>query len=119
MLQKIDNITFNELPEAISQLMKDVNELKSLLQIVHDAKVEPDRWFDIDQLCQYVPDKPAKQTVYGWVARHTVPYHKKGKKLQFLKSEIDVWLKSDQRKTAAELHAEALAYVNSKKGGLR
>ena len=67
MLQKIDNITFNELPEAISQLMKDVNELKSLLQTVHDAKVEPDRWFDIDQLCQYVPDKPAKQTVMvGW-----------------------------------------------------
>lgn len=119
MLQKFDNITFNELPEAISQLMKDVNELKSLLQTVHDAKIEPDRWFNIDQLCQYVPDKPAKQTVYGWVAHHTVPYHKKGKKLQFLKSEIDEWLKSDQRKTAAELHAEAIAYVNRKRGGLR
>ena len=119
MLQKFDNITFNELPEAISQLMKDVNELKSLLQTVHDAKIELDRWFDIDQLCQYVPDKPAKQTVYVLVTRHTVPYHKKCKKLQFLKSEIDVWLKSDQRKTAAELHAEALAYVNRKRGGLR
>ena len=119
MLQKFDNITFNELPEAISQLMKDVNELKSLLQTVHDTKVEPDRWFNIDQLCQYVPDKPAKQTVYGWVSQHQIPYHKKGKKLQFLKSEIDNWLKAGQRKIAAELHAEAIAYVNSKKGGLR
>ena len=94
MLQKIENLTFNELPEAISQLMKDVNELKSLLQTVHDAKVEPDRWFDIDQLCQYVPDKPAKQTVYGWVAHHTVPYHKKGKKLQFLKSRRLITMRS-------------------------
>lgn len=119
MLQKFENITFNELPQAVSQLMKDVNELKSLLQTVHDAKAEPDRWFNINELCEYIPDKPAKQTVYGWVSHHAIPYHKKGKKLQFLKSEIDQWLKSDQRKTAAELHAEAIAYVNSKKGGLR
>ena len=116
--QSDETITFNELPQAVSQLIKDVNELKNMLQTVHDNKVETDRWFNIDQLCQYVPDKPAKQTVYGWVARHEVPYHKKGKKLQFLKSEIDTWLKSDQRKTAAELHAEAIAYVNRKKGGL-
>jgi len=116
--QSDETITFNELPQAVSQLIKEVGELKSLLQNVHDNKVEPDRWFNIDQLCQYIPDKPAKQTVYGWVARHEVPYHKKGKKLQFLKSEIDTWLKSDQRKTAAELHAEAIAYVNRKKGGL-
>lgn len=97
--QSDETITFNELPQAVSQLIKEVGELKSLLQNVHDNKVEPDRWFNIDQLCQYVPDKPANQTVYGWVARHEVPYHKKGKKLQFLKSEIDEWLKSDKRKT--------------------
>ncbi len=40
MLQKFENITFNELPQALSQLMKDVNELKSLLQTVHDAKAK-------------------------------------------------------------------------------
>lgn len=119
MYQTNDTITFNELPQAVSQLMKDVNELKTLLQTVHDTKVEPDRWFNIEELCEYIPDKPARQTVYGWVCNHNVPYHKKGKKLQFLKSEIDQWLKSDKRKTAAELHAEAIAYVNSKKGGLR
>ena len=112
-------ITFNELPQAVSQLIKDVNELKTLLQSVHDNTVETDRWFNIKELCEYVPDHPARQTVYGWIYRHNIPYHKKGKKLQFLKSEIDEWLKSDKRKTAAELHAEAIAYVNSKKGGLR
>ena len=40
-------ITFNELPQAVSQLIKDVNELKTLLQSVHDNKVETDRWFNI------------------------------------------------------------------------
>ena len=34
---------------------------------------------------QYLPDRPAKQTVYGWVFQKKIPYHKKGKKLQFLK----------------------------------
>lgn len=114
----LNDLSFNDLPKAMAHLIEEVEILKKMLKATYEEKIEPDRWFNIDQLCQYVPDKPAKQTVYGWVARHTVPYHKKGKKLQFLKSEIDVWLKSDQRKTAAELHAEAIAYVNRKKGGL-
>jgi hypothetical protein len=38
-----------------------------------------------------------------------------GKKLMFLKSEIDEWLKSGKRKTAAELKAEAAEFV-AKKG---
>lgn len=99
MLYLENAITFNELPQAVSQLIKDVNELKNMLQTVHDNKVEIDRWFNIKELCEYVPDHPARQTVYGWIYRHNIPYHKKGKKLQFLKSEIDEWLKSDKRKT--------------------
>lgn len=108
------------MPKALAYLINKVDKLESLLSIQITAKVEPsERWFNLQELCDYLPDHPARQTVYGWVSQHSVPYHKKGKKLQFLKSEIDAWLKSEKRKTAAELHAEAIAYVNSKKGGLR
>ena len=92
--------------------------MKSLLQNSNQMKVEPaDRWFNLQELCDYLPDRPAKQTVYGWIGQHIIPYYKKGKKLQFLKSEIDAWLKADKRKTAAELHAEAIQYVTKRKGG--
>lgn len=114
-----ENLTFEQLPQAVATLITEVKEVKSLLQNSNQTKVEPsDRWFNLQELCEYLPDRPAKQTVYGWIGQHAIPYHKKGKKLQFLKSEIDAWLKSDKRKTAAELHAEAIQYVNSKKGGV-
>ncbi|MDR1583704.1 MAG: helix-turn-helix domain-containing protein [Prevotellaceae bacterium] len=39
---------------------------------------------------------PAKPTVYAWIGQRSIPCHKKGKKLMFLKSEIDrfftVWM---------------------------
>lgn len=65
-----------------------------------------DQWFSIDDLIKYLPDKPVKSTVYLWTHSLTIPFHKKGKKLTFLKSEIDNWIKSGRKKTAIELKAE-------------
>ena len=118
MFQQETDISFNDMPKALAYLIGKVDKLETLLSVQTTARVEPsDRWFNLQELCEYLPDHPAKQTVYGWIGQHTVPYHKKGKKLQFLKSEIDAWLKLDKRKTAAELHTEAVQFVNSKKGG--
>lgn len=118
MFQQETDISFNDMPKALAYLIGKVDKLETLLSVQTTAKVEPsDRWFNLQELCEYLPGRPAKQTVYGWIGQHAVPYHKKGKKLQFLKSEIDAWLKSDKRKSAAELHAEAVQFVNSKKGG--
>lgn len=120
MQDNLQTLTFEQLPQAVSMLINEVKEMKLLLQTSQTTIVESsDRWLNLEELCQYLPDRPAKQTVYGWIGQHAIPYHKKGKKLQFLKSEIDNWLKTDKRKTAAELHAEALQYVNSRKGGLK
>jgi excisionase family DNA binding protein len=60
---------------------------------------EPEQWFDLSELCQYHPDKPSKATVYTWVSMGLIPVHKGGKKLRFLKSEIDNWLKGDDSLT--------------------
>jgi hypothetical protein len=57
---------------------------------------------------------------HAWIGQRSIPYHKKGKKLMFLKSEIDSWLKEGRRKTATEIQAEAEQFVtSSRKGGLR
>ncbi len=77
---------------------------------------ETDRWFDLNELCIYHPDKPSKPTVYGWVNAGTIPVHKGGKKLRFLKSEIDNWLKQGRKKTLAETAIEAENYLKIKKG---
>lgn len=77
---------------------------------------DSDRWFDLQELCNYLPDKPAKPTVYGWVASGLIPCHKGAKKLRFLKSDIDKWIKSGKKKTQAEIAEEAYKYTKNKKG---
>lgn len=116
-----ENLTFEQLPQAVATLITEVKEVKSLLQNSRQVTVEPaDRWFNLEELCEYLPDRPARQTVYGWIGQHIIPYHKKGKKLQFLKSEIDQWLLADQRQTLVQVRAQARRDFNAKKeGGLR
>jgi excisionase family DNA binding protein len=62
-------------------------------------------------------DKPSKATVYGWVNAGTIPVHKGGKKLRFLQSEIDHWMKQGRRKTLNEIAGEAEQYLTKKRGG--
>ncbi len=90
-------ITFNEVPEAITVLIEKIGNLENMIEATISSRPNEVVWMNIDELCSYLPAKPAKQTVYGWVCSKFIPYHKKGKKLQFLKSEIDEWLMSDNK----------------------
>jgi excisionase family DNA binding protein len=90
--------------------------LKNSRQVDTAPPAETNRWFDLNELCLYIPDKPSKPTVYGWVNAGTIPVHKGGKKLRFLKSEIDSWLMQGRKKTLAEITSEAEANLK-KKGG--
>jgi hypothetical protein len=91
-------ITFNEIPEAVSYLIEKINNLEELIRTSANTQPDENTWFNLEELCDYLPDRPAKQTVYGWVFQKKIPYHKKGKKLQFLKCEIDEWLHNDEER---------------------
>ncbi len=73
------------------------------------GKNEPekkDQWFNLTEFCAYHPDKPKPPTVYGWISmnKNDVPYHKDGKKLRFLKSEVDAWLLKGKSKNQFEIN---------------
>lgn len=121
-INKMNNTT-PTLTEMVAQLSDEVRELKRLImdktneqQQQHQQQQEPDRWLTITELCQYHPEKPARQTVYSWVNNAIIPVHKTpgGKKLRFLKSEVDAWLKSGGKKTFLEIEAEADSYLKHK-----
>ncbi len=110
-------LTLESLPKAFAHLTTEVSEIKRLLlEKSNQQPTEIDRWFDLHELCVYHPDKPSKPTVYGWVNAGIIPVHKGGKKLRFLKSEIDNWLRQGRKKTFAETASEATHYCRSKKG---
>lgn len=118
--QEEKTISFEQLPQAVAMLIEEVKGLKAVLILTKSVQQpESDKWFNLQELCEYLPDRPARQTVYGWIGQRLIPFHKKGKKLQFLKSEIDSWLKADKRKSVVELQAEAQQYVTAKRGGLK
>jgi excisionase family DNA binding protein len=109
----IEKISFEQLPQAVEVILNKVEKIETLLNAEQSAQSETERWFNLDDLCRYHPDHPAKPTVYAWIGQRSIPYHKKGKKLMFLKSEIDSWLKEGRRKTAAEIQAEAEQFVTN------
>jgi len=111
----MNDLTLENLPKAFAQFLTEWQDArKLLLEKGNHLHPEPDRWFDLTELCEYHPDKPAPATVYGWVHECKVPFHKAPgqKKLRFRKSEIDNWLSLGRNKTFAEAAAEADSYLS-------
>ena len=80
------------------------------------AKLANDKWLSVEDLIEYLPDNTARATIYGWVAQEKIPYHKYGKKLTFLKSEIDAWLFygfEDEKKAKRLKRQKFITYGNT------
>ena len=111
------NITFEDLPKAMSWMMDKLNKLDSKIDGLNNIpQIRPaDQWMNLKELCEYLPSHPAEQTVYGWTSCHQIPFHKRGKRIMFLKSEIDAWLHDGKRKSQKELAEEAAQFINAKR----
>ncbi|MCZ2705740.1 MULTISPECIES: helix-turn-helix domain-containing protein [Bacteroidaceae] len=111
------NITFEDLPKAMSWMMDKLNKLDSKIDSLNNIpQVRPaDQWMNLKELCEYLPSHPAEQTVYGWTSCHQIPFHKRGKRIMFLKSEIDAWLRDGKVKSEKDLENEAARFIKSKR----
>ncbi len=91
--------TFDALPQRVDEMAQKLDRIEKLLT---QAEVTPDRDFlmTIEQLIDYLPEHPARQTIYQWVNDRKVPYEKFGKRLYFRKTSIDTWLDAGRRMTA-------------------
>lgn len=104
----MNQTNLEELSAAISLLSEKIDRLL----ILAEGKTITETWFNLNDLCSYLPDKPTRSTVYGWVHQNTIPYHKGKKRLRFLKSEIDSWLLEGGSKSLPQTGIEALNYVS-------
>lgn len=98
----------------IAQLQNEVTQLRATLQEVLDRIKDiqfyqwhgNDHWLSIDDLCEYIPSHPAKQTVYGWLCRYDIPAYRipdMSKNMMFLQSEIDEWLLKNRVNTSKSI----------------
>lgn len=102
----MDNtLSFDTLPSAVQELNNRLIRIEHIL----NTKIEfpkTDEWFDLEKLIEYLPDHPAKQTVYGMVSRREIPFGKRGKRLIFSKKDVDLFLAQSRRKTVIEIRNE-------------
>jgi excisionase family DNA binding protein len=85
----MSNYSFEDLPRVVSELNEKIDKLLAIQSQPEEIR---DRFMDAEQLIEYLPENPARPTIYNWCAHRKIPYHKEGKKLLFKKSEIDQWL---------------------------
>ncbi len=82
--------TLEQLLIAISLLPQIFNKVENIERQISITSTpegrNTDSWLSLDELCAYLPGKPAKATVYGLVQQRAIPHKKFGKRLAFLKT---------------------------------
>lgn len=104
----INDISFENLPKAVAHLIRDIAEIKFLLErkeppIIPQKKMP----VDIKEACKIIGK--AKPTVYTLVRKRLIPCYKNGKKLYFFEDELLDWISKGRKKTLQEIKSEAEA----------
>lgn len=115
--------TFDMIPLLMANLLEDNKRLSAKLDAINRKISESvgnnskndDQRMDVTEAQKYIPGHPAVQTIYGWTSNNMIPYHKIGKRIYFVKSELDAWLSKEQHKSEEDLQREAEEFVNKKR----
>ncbi len=110
-------LTFDQLPRAVTMLTNEVSELKRLLmeKQAESSTQTSEKPLSISEAAEFL--NLSVPTLYSKVSRGELPFMKRGKRLYFSLSELKDYLKAGRKKTNEEIEAEADQYlVKSKKG---
>jgi hypothetical protein len=102
-----ENITFEKLPEAVAYLIKEVTQIKQMVECNQCQNSIPAKRIPIgvDEACQIIGK--AKPTVYALVRKRLLPCYKNGKKLYFFEDELLDCISKGKKKTLQEIESEA------------
>lgn len=100
------NVLFEELITVISERVSE-----NIIKNINTPTLQEDIIFlNIDETAKLI--NLAKATVYGLVHHNKIPYHKKSKRLYFLKSEVLDWVTSGKQNSKSELEIKANEYLS-------
>ena len=115
----IENLTFDQLPKAVTTLIKEVSDLKNLLIERQDQKPteQPEKFLNISEAAKFL--KLTVPTMYSKVSKGELPCMKRGKRLYFSSTELMEYIKEGRKKSNAEIEQEAEAYLSNNNKGLK
>jgi len=108
---KNDVITFDNLPEAVTQLLQEVAYIKNHLLNQSATTPEPMRYpaenkfLIVTEVSQMLHISTG--AIYNMTSTRQIPFFKKGGRVYFDKKEVDEWIRQDRRKTIKQLQVEA------------
>ena len=65
---------------------------------------EETKLLSINEAAKYL--NLAKQTLYGFTSNRTIPFIKKGKKLYFKKSDLNIWLEEGKKSSIQQIKSK-------------
>ena len=109
-------LSFDQLPKAVSNLQETVNEIKRLLQEKSNPGPQPetDELLTVQDTAKFL--SLSVPTVYGLISKGELPVMKRSKRCYFSKIELINYLKQGRKKTNTEVRTEAETHVNRKRG---
>lgn len=112
-------ITFDQLPEAVARLTKEVSELKRLLieKQEQTSTKQPEKLLTVQEAAEFL--NLAVPTIYSKVNKGELPVMKRSKRLYFSSTELMEYLKEGRKKTNAEIEQKAEAYLSNNKKRLK
>ncbi|MEI6049368.1 MAG: helix-turn-helix domain-containing protein [Bacteroidota bacterium] len=114
-----DVITFDNLPEAVMQLLQEVAYIKNHLLNEGAISAAPEPRPEDEKQFLTVTDVSGKLdltigSIYNMTSKQEIPHFKRGKRIYFDKVEIDEWIRNDRRKTIKQLQDEANLAIQKK-----
>ena len=90
----MDNITFEQLPQAVSLLIERVGQLTSKVEEALGKNDNPQsrkhKLLTLDEVAVLL--NKSASTIYTMTSEKRIPYHKQGNKLYFFEDEIIGWI---------------------------
>ncbi|MEZ5013665.1 MAG: helix-turn-helix domain-containing protein [Chitinophagales bacterium] len=81
-------------PEELEALIE--SSVKRVLKVQNGNNTSRDpEHFTVKQAAAYLD--LAEQTIYGLTSRNEIPHYKRGKKLYFLKAELEKWMLENRK----------------------
>ena len=114
----MENLSFDQLPKAISMLTNEVSEMKELLlKFKVQPKDQAEQFLTIQEVSKFL--NLSVPTIYSKTSKGELPVMKRGKRLYFSKQDLIKYLQAGRKKSFAEVEAEAAAYLSNNKLGLK
>ena len=112
----IKNLSFEQLPKAVTMLTIEISELKKLLLEKREKQQveQPEQFLNIQEAAQFL--NLTVPTIYSKVSKGELPVMKRSKRLYFSSIQLMDYIKEGRKKSNSEIEAEAESYLK-KKGG--